>query len=581
VPIHHTMTCAPLALSTAAVLVAASAGSSGRHSAFRVTPRFRSRTPHRTGVFPVQTHARHSTHSGGGWGFAFPSSARRRGNNHACSYHAVRHCHSVQSQHASMGKKTLLHCAQCAVEFKKKTTTTRVGGRHFCGATCSALGPSETETETETLFVGYGDVPPASSFGATKAPCKSPYADTYAIRGYDSGSDRNGGGQASTGPGPGVDKRAAKRKRKKTKKGRTENGAQNVTGRPVETDPACVKILAVLDGATRILTSPGPDLDDAIAKCVSCNLLAVDLEGVSMSRVGQVTLLQVATDTDVFLFDVQALSTETLFHRYVEVDEVAEVSGDGDTTDVAEGVGARSIATGDGDTTDVAEGIEVSGDRDTTHPNTTSKNKIKKTLQQILEDPSVTKLMFDCRVDSDALFHQHGVSLKGVFDVQLADVASRRAKSLSVPHLSGMPKCAMRHLNGTSGATKSSLAALDADPDCVTRNQEGASSSEAEAVIRVTEFLKTKVKALYAPDKGGDPGLWALRPISPDARRYAALDVWLLLKIHRAMIENGALDEEWRVRVEKASKHRETEYRELKTAILQFRDPERAVAPDL
>ena len=407
-----------------------------------------------------------------------------------------------------MGKKGFLQCAQCSVEFKKKTTTEQVKGRHFCSPKCSALGPNQSANAS-----GYGDVPPASSFGNAGGTYADPYSSSSS---YGSGSEY-GNDKGGTN-----DKRAAKRKRKKTKKGRA-NVAQNLNSKPVETDPACVKILELLDTSTKILTSPGVELDEAIAECCLSPLLAVDLEGISMSRVGLVTLLQVAVDDDVFLFDVQALSTEELFHREV-------------------------------------------GD--------------EKTLQSILEDPAVTKLMFDCRVDSDALYHQHGVSLNGVWDVQLADVAARRKKSLQVPLLSGMPKCAARHLGGASGASRSSLEALDADPGDVNKNL-NSSSSESEAVTRVTEHLKTKVKQMYAPDKGGDASLWALQPITEDLRRYAALDVWLLLRIHGAMVENDALDDEWKKRVITASKHRESEYRELKNPVLQFRDPERAVAPDL
>ena len=150
----------------------------------------------------------------------------------------------------------------------------------------------------------------------------------------------------------------------------------------MESDPACVKILTELDDATAVLTSPGEDLDRALRACVSSDVLAVDLEGVSMSRVGAVTLLQVAVRDSVFLFDAQALGTAELFERAVSVDE----------TDENDGPKARTA---------------------------------KKTLRGVLEDGQITKLMFDCRVDSDALFHQHGVALRGVFDVQLADVASR------------------------------------------------------------------------------------------------------------------------------------------------------------
>ena len=422
-----------------------------------------------------------------------------------------------------MGKKALLSCAACAASFKKKASTQTVESRAFCSVACAAA----MAHRPTAMASGYGDVPPAFGGGGAYASSRS------------GGSDR----EASDGDTAGYDSRDSKRdgrKRKKSKKSRRGDSRATRESKPVESDPACVKILTELDDATSVLTSPGEALDRALRACVSSDVLAVDLEGVSMSRVGPVTLLQVAARDRVFLFDAQALGTAELFERAVrpESDEEDEPSSDGDA-------GAR-----------------------------------KKTLRFVLEDPRVTKLMFDCRVDSDALFHQHGVALRGVFDVQLADVASRRRKNLAVPLLSGMPKCAARHLAGASGATKQSLAALDADPNdnSVTRAGGG---SEAEAVTRVTEHLKSKVKALYAPDKGGDAQLWALRPISEDARRYAALDVWLLLRIHQAMTEDQALDEAWRARVVAASAQRETEYRALAEPVLQFRDPERAVAPDL
>ena len=412
-----------------------------------------------------------------------------------------------------MGEKALLSCAACAASFKKKASTQTVESRAFCSVACAAAGPT-------AMASGYGDVPPAFGGGGAYASSRS------------GGSDRG----ASDGDTAGYDSRDSKRdgrKRKKSKKSRRGDSRATRESRPVESDPACVKILTELDDATSVLTSPGEALDRALRACVSSDVLAVDLEGVSMSRVGPVTLLQVAARDRVFLFDAQALGTAELFERAVRPES---------SEDVPENA---------------------------------------RTLRCVLEDPRITKLMFDCRVDSDALFHQHGVALRGVFDVQLADVASRRRKNLAVPLLSGMPKCAARHLAGAGrGATAASLAALDADPNDGSVTRAGA-TSEAEAVTRVTEHLKTRVKSLYAPDKGGDARLWALRPISLEMRRYAALDVWLLLRIHGAMTEDQALDDAWRARVVAASAHRETEYRALAEPVLQFRDPERAVAPDL
>jgi ribonuclease D len=47
-------------------------------------------------------------------------------------------------------------------------------------------------------------------------------------------------------------------------------------------------------------------------------------------------------------------------------------------------------------------------------------------LRSILESEVVTKLTCDCRMDSDALYHQFGVACRNVLDLQIAEVAFRR-----------------------------------------------------------------------------------------------------------------------------------------------------------
>ena len=39
-------------------------------------------------------------------------------------------------------------------------------------------------------------------------------------------------------------------------------------------------------------------------------------------------------------------------------------------------------------------------------------------LRELLESTRVLKLVFDCRGDSDALYHQRSVKLRNVYDVQ-------------------------------------------------------------------------------------------------------------------------------------------------------------------
>jgi exonuclease 3'-5' domain-containing protein 1 len=143
-----------------------------------------------------------------------------------------------------------------------------------------------------------------------------------------------------------------------------------------------------------------------------------------------------------------------------------------------------------------------------------------------------------------------------------------------------MPKCAARHLPKGAAAAEASLAALDGPAAFSDKAGAALPPPDAAAVARVTEYLKKKVKEMYAPDKGGDGNLWALRPMVDDVRRYAALDAWLLQEIHAAMLHGQSLDEAWTKRVWAASATRTSEYRDLTEPVLQFRDPERAAAPD-
>jgi len=89
--------------------------------------------------------------------------------------------------------------------------------------------------------------------------------------------------------------------------------------------------------------------------------IAVDCEGVELSRFGSVTLVNIAVRGQVYLIDVL---------------KIGNTAYDG---------GLRSI----------------------------------------LEDRSIQKLMFDCREDADALKHLHNVRLDGVLDVQLLEVMNR------------------------------------------------------------------------------------------------------------------------------------------------------------
>lgn len=68
------------------------------------------------------------------------------------------------------------------------------------------------------------------------------------------------------------------------------------------------------------------------------------------------------------------------------------------------------------------------------------KTEIQSALRPILENESNPKYMFDCRSDSDALYHQYGIELKGVVDVQLFEIGYRKSKGYGGNYYSGLFK---------------------------------------------------------------------------------------------------------------------------------------------
>jgi exonuclease 3'-5' domain-containing protein 1 len=59
-------------------------------------------------------------------------------------------------------------------------------------------------------------------------------------------------------------------------------------------------------------------------------------------------------------------------------------------------------------------------------------------LGALLEAKHLLKLVFDCRGDADALFHQFGVRMRGVFDVQVAFCVKKdkdhKGEAVRLPH---------------------------------------------------------------------------------------------------------------------------------------------------
>ena len=176
--------------------------------------------------------------------------------------------------------------------------------------------------------------------------------------------------------------------------------------------------------------------------------LYLDAEGISLSRDGEMVFLQLWIDTNVgphtYVIDTWSLGTDATFHT----------------------AGTR-------------------------HP--------EMSFKMLLEDPAVPKLFWDCRMDSKALYHQHHISLAGVLDVQLLEVASRPV-GISLYYLYGYGK------------------AVSADA--------GLDNYDKWKMSRVKS-----AKSLFIPNFGGSWDMLTKRPLDPRLFDYCSGDVLYMARL--------------------------------------------------
>ncbi|KAK2750967.1 hypothetical protein FQN57_000042 [Myotisia sp. PD_48] len=115
-----------------------------------------------------------------------------------------------------------------------------------------------------------------------------------------------------------------------------------------------------------------------------------------------------------------------------------------------------------------------------------------KTLKTILESPTISKVFFDVRRDSDALYSHFGISLSGVLDLQLMEVASRNSDR---SYLHGLSQCVERDAG-------------------LSRNQK-----------EQWKLVKDRGIKLFDPQRGGTYDVFNERPLSQDIRKYCTQDV--------------------------------------------------------
>ena len=132
----------------------------------------------------------------------------------------------------------------------------------------------------------------------------------------------------------------------------------------------------------------------------------------------------------------------------------------------------------------------------------------------MLENKSLSKLMYDCRSDADALYHLFHVRIRNVVDIQVLFVKTQF--SSGARYLPGMGK------------------ALSEAPLLSPRAAKKAAAT------------KTAGLQLFAPEKGGSYAVWRKRPLSPALLEYAAEDVAHLFTMFDAWSSPGSAFSRWR-----------------------------------
>jgi len=119
--------------------------------------------------------------------------------------------------------------------------------------------------------------------------------------------------------------------------------------------------------------------------------LALDLEGVKLSRNGRVSIVQIFADTSntIWLIDVTTLGRVGFDH----------------------------------------------------------KDSHGQSLRAVFQNPNTKKLLFDVRNDADALWNIYGIDLANVYDLQLLDIASRRSRRIPIRIVNGLAKCIEHYVN--------------------------------------------------------------------------------------------------------------------------------------
>jgi exonuclease 3'-5' domain-containing protein 1 len=141
-----------------------------------------------------------------------------------------------------------------------------------------------------------------------------------------------------------------------------------------------------------------------------------------------------------------------------------------------------------------------------------------------LESDTIPKVFFDVRNDSDALYSIFQISLAGIEDLQLMELATRR---FGRKYVNGLARCIENDARLSSGDRTSWNTAKD------------------------------KGLRLFAPERGGNYEVFNERPLSEEIRLYCVQDVKFLSLLWS--FYNGKMTRAWKQKVLESFKDRVAE----------------------
>ncbi|KAL1729013.1 ribonuclease H-like domain-containing protein [Schizophyllum commune] len=150
-------------------------------------------------------------------------------------------------------------------------------------------------------------------------------------------------------------------------------------------------------------------------------------------------------------------------------------------------------------------------------------------LFSLLADSSVTKLVWDGRMDASELLHGHGVQLRGAADLQIADIMARRKRESFYDQKRRLSR-------GYRGIPASLI--TEAEFADVHRLNGLRGAAEDYGVIQRPVGLRGPQGPKF------DHSRWLQRPLTAEQVVYATEDVDMILALYRIFKARGDIQEE-------------------------------------